>query len=286
MRTVCHRIDTRGFAVCIGATSASPGPIGIVGRVYGHCPADRVPSRALPAPGAGSYRAPMALHRVLSRWVATACPICAIEPGAPLVCSGCKQDFFADRVHRCERCAIRLPSGAGVCGPCLRQPPHFDATFALADYATPIDGLLLALKFGHRLELAPVLGELLAERVPLVTCPRSLVVPVPLSFERLAERGFNQSHEIARATARVLGLTFDGTALMRVRHAPAQVSLPREERRRNIRSAFAVRRALHGLRLVVVDDVMTTGSTLDEIAHVLKAAGAQHITNLVVARTP
>jgi ComF family protein len=228
----------------------------------------------------------MALHRVLSRWIAARCPICAIEPSAPLVCSGCREDFFADTVHRCERCAIRLPSGAGLCGSCLRQPPRFDATFALADYATPVDGLLLALKFGHRLELAPVLGELLAERASLVAAPRSLLVPVPLSFERLAERGFNQSYEIARGTARALGLTFEGAALMRVRHAPAQASLPRAERRRNIRGAFAVRGALHGLRLVVVDDVMTTGSTLDEIARVLKAAGAQHVTNLVVARTP
>jgi len=168
----------------------------------------------------------------------------------------------------------------------LRQPPSFDATVALGDYATPIDGLLLALKFGHRLELASVLGALLAERVPPLADASLVLVPVPLSFERLAERGFNQSNEIGRATARTLGLRFDDAVLVRVRHAPAQASLPREARRRNIRGAFVARRALPGMRFGVVDDVMTTGSTLDEIARVLKAAGAQHVINLVVARTP
>jgi ComF family protein len=228
----------------------------------------------------------MALHRLLSRWLAARCVICSIEPGVPLVCHGCRGDFLATDVRRCQRCAIPLSTVADLCGSCLRNPPCFDATLALADYATPIDGLILALKFGHRLELAPVLGELLAERARSFAGPRSLVVPVPLAFERLAERGFNQSLEIARATAQALDTPFDGDALMRVRHAAPQASLPLDARRRNIRGAFAVRRALHGRRVGVVDDVMTTGSTLDEIARVLKAAGAAHVTNLVVARTP
>lgn len=228
----------------------------------------------------------MSLRRPLSHWLAARCPVCVIEAGAPLVCQGCREDFFAAGVHRCARCAIPLASGAEICGPCLRQPPSFDATVALGDYATPIDGLLLALKFGHRLELASVLGALLAERVPPLADASLVLVPVPLSFERLAERGFNQSNEIGRATARTLGLRFDDAVLVRVRHAPAQASLPREARRRNIRGAFVARRALPGMRFGVVDDVMTTGSTLDEIARVLKAAGAQHVINLVVARTP
>jgi len=228
----------------------------------------------------------MSLQRVLSNWLAARCPICTIERGAPLACPGCREDFFAGSPHRCRQCAIPVPGGADICGPCLHRPPCFDATLALADYATPVDGLLLALKFGHRLELAPLLGVMLAERARALADPRLVLVPVPLSFERLAERGFNQSHEVGRAAARALGVPLDSAALLRVRHAPAQASLRREARRRNIRGAFAARRPLHGMRCGVVDDVMTTGSTLDEIARTLKAAGAEHVTNLVVARTP
>jgi ComF family protein len=167
----------------------------------------------------------------------------------------------------------------------LRAPPSFDATLTLADYTAPIDGLIVALKFGHRLELAPVLGDLLAARARgAIDTP--VVVPVPLSFERLAERGFNQASELARATARALGAPFDDGAVTRIRHAAPQASLSLEARRRNIRGAFLVRRNVHGLHVAVVDDVMTSGSTLDEVARVLKAAGAGRVTNLVIARTP
>src|SRR5262245_44017741 len=221
----------------------------------------------------------------VARWFAFRCVICATERGEPLVCRGCKEDFFASGTPRCARCAIPLFSGAELCGPCLRHPPHFDATLALADYATPIDGLVIALKFGHRLELAPLLGGLLAEQAHGLGRPYPLLLPVPLAFERLAERGFNQSFEIARAAARAMGATFDGRKLIRVRHAPAQASLRLDARRRNIRGAFVVRGNVRNLRVAVVDDVMTTGSTLDEVARVLKAAGAAHVTNLVIART-
>jgi len=220
----------------------------------------------------------------LARWFSQRCAICAVNVAAPLVCAGCLEDLFSSR-NRCLCCAIPLTGSASTCAACLRQQPHYDATIALADYQAPVDGLVLALKFGHRLELAPVLGSLLAERARhLVPCP--LLLAVPLAFERLAERGFNQSAEIARAVARALRARFDPSILLRVRHAAAQASLSLAARRRNIRDAFLVRGDLRGRRVAVVDDVMTSGSTLDEIARVLKAAGAVHVTNLVVARTP
>lgn len=168
----------------------------------------------------------------------------------------------------------------------MRRPPNFDATVALADYKAPVDGLILSLKFGHRLELAPILGDLLAARAHDSIDERVVVMPVPLSFERLAQRGFNQACEIARATARALRASFDDRAVTRIRHAAPQASLSLEARRRNIRGAFLARRNLHGLHVALVDDVMTSGSTLDEVARVLKAAGAHRVTNLIVARTP
>ncbi len=173
-----------------------------------------------------------------------------------------------------------------LCGSCVHRPPHFDTTFVLADYGPPVDALVLALKFARRLEIAPILGTLLAETLEGCELRPDVLVPVPLAFERLAERGFNQAREIARATASMSKVALDSTLLVRVRHAPAQASLRLEARQRNIRGAFAVRHPVPGLHVGVVDDVMTSGSTLDEVARVLKAAGAAFVTNLVVARTP
>jgi ComF family protein len=228
---------------------------------------------------------PMRLRSVLSRWIGADCVFCGVAAGEPDVCRGCRQDFLAPRA-RCLGCAIPLPGHATLCGACLHRPPNFDATLALADYAAPVDGLILALKFGRRLELAPVLGALLATCLARIEAPASLLVPVPLAFERMAERGFNQSAEIGRAVAHKHRITLDLRLVLRIRHAPAQASLQLEARQRNVRGAFAVRRRLRGEHVVVIDDVMTTGSTLDEVARVLKSAGAARVTNCVIARTP
>jgi len=228
----------------------------------------------------------MDLHQALSRLLAAPCAICATNRGAPLVCVDCRRDFLAPETPRCEQCAIPLPNAAPACGRCQSEPPHFDATVALTDYAAPIDGLVGALKFGHRLELAALLGELLAERIRPTFDAQALVVAVPLAFERQARRGFNQSFEIARTAAARLGTTVARDLLVRLRPAPPQASLELAARRRNVRGAFAADRGVLGRRVVVVDDVLTTGSTLDEVARVLKAAGAIRVTNLVVARTP
>jgi ComF family protein len=124
-----------------------------------------------------------------------------------------------------------------------------------------------------------VLGELLREQIRGQSVER--VIPVPLSAARLRSRGYNQSAEIARH----LGRAVDLAACVRGRDTPAQVELPYAERRRNVRGAFACTRSLAGERIAVVDDVMTTGATLDEIAGVLKGAGAARVENWVVART-
>jgi len=251
----------------------------------------RAPEVAVGVRAARDYLASMRIGAistpgVLARWFSARCPICGIGTVEPVVCAGCSADFLDADKHRCMRCAIPLPGSASVCGACLHRPPLFDATVALADYAPPIDGLVLALKFGHRLDLAPVLGALLAQRLRPLAESDPLFVPVPLSFERLAERGFNQALEIARTTAWQLNAPVDAGAVVRVRHAAPQATLSLDARKRNIRGAFLVRGDVRRQALIVVDDVMTSGSTLDEMARVLKAAGAQRVTNLVVARTP
>ncbi|MEP6607394.1 MAG: ComF family protein [Burkholderiaceae bacterium] len=175
-----------------------------------------------------------------------------------------------------------------ICGRCLAQPPHFDATTTLGDYISPIDGMVMALKFTARLDLAQFFGRLLGQR--LLDLPsdthEAIVIPVPLAFERLQQRGFNQSHHIARAVAAAGHRLLVADQLLRVRHTAPQQTLALKERRANVRRAFAVQGKLDNRAVFVVDDVMTTGSTLDEIARVLKDAGASRVHNLVVARTP
>jgi ComF family protein len=171
-----------------------------------------------------------------------------------------------------------------VCGRCLANPPHFDRTTALADYASPVDGMVIALKFGARLDLAAMFGRVLAARV--APPHDALVVPVPLAFERMSERGFNQSLQIARAYCTATGARLAADVVRRVRHAPPQQTLALADRRRNVRGAFEVTRALQGAHVLLIDDVMTSGSTLDELARVVRDAGASYVHALVVARTP
>jgi ComF family protein len=147
-------------------------------------------------------------------------------------------------------------------------------------YEFPADALVHALKFRGELALAGVLGELLSQRIS--TLEVDCVVPVPLSSARLRQRGYNHAAEIARHLApRKLDLAL----CERSRDTPPQMDLPFAERQRNVRGAFRCTRELAGASVAVVDDVMTTGATLNEVARTLKAAGAARVVNWVVART-
>ena len=150
--------------------------------------------------------------------------------------------------------------------------------------------LTQGLKFRSELALAPLLGHELATEIETATEPRTLrdvdlVVPVPLHTDRLARRGYNQSMEIAREVAVRLGLPLAADICERVRDTPAQIELPWKDRVENVRGAFSCRRAVDARCIAVVDDVMTTGATLAEIAATLKKFGAAKVVNWVVART-
>jgi ComF family protein len=197
---------------------------------------------------------------------------------ADLLCTTCDADLPRLSEPCCPRCALPSPRGA-VCGRCLNESPHYDATVAALAYEFPADVLVHALKFRGELALARLLGGLLSNQINTVEIDR--VIPVPLSSARLRERGYNQSVEIARQ----LGAKLDLALCVRERDTPAQMDLPYAERKRNVRGAFRCTRPLAGARVAVVDDVMTTGATLNEMASVLKQAGAARVVNWVVART-
>jgi ComF family protein len=200
-----------------------------------------------------------------------------------ILCGACDADLPRLAPGGCPCCALALPK-ASVCGRCLVRPPGYDATLAALDYRFPADVLIHALKFGGELALAPLLGRLLAARVagePPVDC----LVPVPLSREKLRERGYNQAVEIGRTLSAATGTPLASALCERTIDTPPQSALPLAERTRNVRGAFRCARSVAGARIAVVDDVMTTGATLDELASVLKGAGAVRVVNWVVART-
>ena len=200
-------------------------------------------------------------------------------PGRGLICDACDADLPRLGAEVCPRCALASPGGQ-LCGRCLSNPPHYDATVAALAYAFPADTLVQSLKFRGELALSSLLGKLLADRIARETVDR--VIAVPLSPVRLRDRGYNQSVEIAR---HVMRSKLDLDTCVRTREAPPQMGLPFDERRRNVRGAFECTRSLVGERIAVVDDVMTTGATLDEVARSLKRAGATYVVNWVVART-
>lgn len=238
------------------------------------------------------------LRRRYNRWSAStldailgrACVLCD-EPG-PDLCHACLEDSLDPVAVACPRCAIPLTAAdaSQLCGRCVKRPPAFDASLAATLYQAPVDALIRGLKYGAQFAYVPPLARLLHRRLRAHPPAVDVLLPVPLSRDRMAARGFNQSIEIARALARLLKTPLDTASVLRILDTPPQAALPFEARKSNIRGAFAVidsrRSLLDGLAVGVVDDVMTSGATLDEMAVTLKRAGAARVVNLVVARTP
>jgi ComF family protein len=207
------------------------------------------------------------------------------------LCQACSRQWRHPRL-RCQRCAIDLPRGhcEGICTQCEDQSPEFDRAITALDYTAPWSPLMARLKFHGATELARPLGRLLADAVAPRRGRVNLVLPVPLSPKRFIERGYNQSWLIARQVAKRLDLPVRHDVLSKVRHTSRMMSLSAEERRLHIHGAFELTRqgakAIQGKDVAVVDDVMTTGATLNEIAHVLREGGARSVSVWVVARTP
>jgi ComF family protein len=222
------------------------------------------------------------LKAIGARLFGGSCFLCRGQAQA-LLCARCDADLPRLREALCPRCALPSPAAA-VCGRCLAHPPAFDATRAALAYRFPADVMVQALKFRGELALATLLGRLLLDAAGAAE-PVDCLVPVPLSSARLRERGFNQALEIARVISDAAGIRLAGELCERALDTPAQVGLPLAERARNMKGAFRCPRVLVGTRIAVVDDVMTSGSTLEEVARALKSAGAARVVNWVAART-
>lgn len=210
------------------------------------------------------------------------CVLCRREGWPSGVCDGCLAELPV-MAHACSICAAEIPA-AGVCGACLSRPPAFDETHAVFRYDAPVDRLVQSLKYAGDLAVARALGRRLAYASRGLYFDR--IIPVPLHPRRLAERGFNQSVELGRDTACTHRRPMSLDLVRRCRETTPQAGLKLKERRRNLRGAFEVLVRLDGETILVVDDVMTSGATLDRLAEQLKDAGARRVINLICARTP
>jgi ComF family protein len=180
---------------------------------------------------------------------------------------------------------LELPDGARLCGACLRRLPRFDAAFCAWRYTYPIDYMVRAVKYHDSIALARVLGDRLAaslRRQP-VTCWPEVLLPVPLAPRRYRQRGYNQAIELGRWLERRLAIPMRTDVLVRTRETREQAGLKRRERRKNLRGAFAVRE-LRAAHVALIDDVITTGSTVEELAKSLKARGVARVDVWAVAR--
>jgi len=219
---------------------------------------------------------------LFNRFFPPACLLCSARSTHSL-CPGCLAELPWHRQPQCPQCALPTPDGQR-CGACLKHPPAFDRTHAALAYAFPLDQMIPRLKYHGQLAIAPVLGECLAEAVAAAPRPDRLIA-MPLHAARIRERGFNHATEIARTVAKKLALPLDLASCRRIRDTPPQMGLKHDARRRNVRGAFACTGEVQGQRIALIDDVMTTGTSLDELAATLKQAGAREVSCWVVART-
>jgi len=229
------------------------------------------------------------MYRPFASWLErlpSQCAVCHEWPSQP-VCEACVTRF-APAVARCRTCALPVPDGVAQCGECVRHPPPLDACVAATHYAWPWRDCIARFKFqgeaGWAASLATLMRSAPWAEPALDAC--DLALPMPLAPRRLRERGFNQALLLARHLA---ADKIDATLLLRTRETDAQSGLTRAERLHNLRGAFVLdpmrAASVHGRRVVLVDDVMTSGASLFAAAHVLRAADAVHVAAIVFART-
>jgi len=227
-----------------------------------------------------------ALIHGLTTALPSQCEVCHAWPAQP-VCEACVARF-AQPLPRCRTCALPVPAGVLRCGACVRAPLMLDACLAAVPYTFPWGHLITRYKFGGAPGWSATFALLLRSTpwVEPALEQADLLLPMPLSRQRLQERGFNQALELARHLAPA---KTDAELLLRIRHTPPQSSLKRAGRLHNVRAAFALDplrgEAVRNKRVVLLDDVMTSGASLFAAAQVLRQAGAAHITGLVLART-
>jgi len=212
---------------------------------------------------------------------------CATLPQIPTsLCLPCHDDL--PRHHpRCTRCALPLSAtdDSSLCGICQQHPPPYTRTYTAFSYGPPLSPLIQALKFERRLDYGLLLSQLMIASLSrdCATLP-DVLIPVPLHRTRLAQRGFNQALELARPLARHFNIALDSNSCQRLRSTKQQSQLAADERHQNMKGAFRISGTLRQRHAAIIDDVMSTGSTVDALAHALRCHGIEQVDVWICAR--
>ena len=219
-------------------------------------------------------------------FIGSSCVLCNATVKRKIsLCEACEADLPIIS-HACSRCGIPLSESLDVCGECLKLTPMVDYNLSLYHYETPVDYLIGELKFNKKLSYADILGYLLAKELLKKEQENfpEIILPVPLYKSRLVERGFNQSLEIARVVSRELKVPIDYKLMKKYKTTQAQSTLKLNQRKSNIKGSFKLEKIPPYQHVVIIDDVVTTGATSNELATVLKAAGIKKVGVWSIAR--
>jgi ComF family protein len=224
------------------------------------------------------------------------CPICKTLINGKgenlIICPDCRQAIRPVHPPYCPHCGLPYPAGTGEdhpCAPCLKEKWYFAIHRSCALYEGALKEAIHRFKYEGVFTLVRVFGDLLQPAFQILSrdYPADVMVPVPLHIRRLRERGFNQALLIVKELSKRTGIPYAERALKKIKDTPVQITLKRRERRKNLSRAFAVgdEEAIRGKVVVLVDDVYTTGATVNECSRVLLRAGAAQVAVLTVART-
>ena len=213
------------------------------------------------------------------------------------ICHKCLTALSYNKIF-CNRCAVPLVaegSGSVYCGRCIKKSPAFDYVYSPLCYENDVVRLVHQLKFNKKITFARTLGEMMLDcwlskieekNSGDVREKIDCLLPVPLHRSRMQQRGFNQSIELSRVISKKLNVPIECSAVSRMRSTESQSGLSFTQRRKNIKGAFEIVQKISASHVLIVDDVMTTGSTVDELAHVLKQQGVKQVGVLCLARAP
>ncbi|MEH6617903.1 MAG: ComF family protein [Porticoccus sp.] len=220
------------------------------------------------------------------------CVLCGALSKRPLdLCEGCDAELPFNQ-PACQCCALPMTAmgsatiNIGTCGQCISNPPDFTRCIAPLRYEFPINKLINGFKHHGQFSRGAVLAELLLRELASQERPPELILPVPLHWRRQFTRGFNQALWLSHYLGRRLTIPVDTRLLYRQKYTPAQQGLPRQQRLKNLKGAFCLNNDVEGKHIALVDDVVTTGSTISELSRLLRKAGAIHVETWCLARTP
>jgi len=226
------------------------------------------------------------LKRILRQIYPHICVLCG-HSGAHNrdLCSPCEADLVVNQIA-CQQCAIPIFDShtETVCGQCLKSPPEYDAAWSAFIYAQPLEWMIQQLKFNDKLTYAHLLADLMMPHVPALDQKPDCIIPVPLHAKRLRQRGFNQTYELIKPVAKKLGIKIDTQHCLRKKYTEAQTGLNAKNRRQNLKGAFQFKNNRNYKYVILFDDVITTGSTMNELVKHIKKQGVKRVDVWSLAR--